>query len=131
MSMFILYPYLENQIATRTQSVSTGYPPTDIYYQDTDSASPDIIIDMALAGFSRKDVSVSVNANNELVIEGQLEKPATTPTMIHRGISRKSFSRQFKLTQGSTIKSCTLTDGILTVVITPEKERPPLQIPIK
>lgn len=130
MSIFSLHPYLNRQF-TLQQPVTVNYPPTDIYYREDNSTSPDIIIDMALAGFSKDNISVSVSPNNELVIEGKQPKSDESTVVIHKGISKKSFSRQFKLTAGSAIKSCTMDNGILTVVITPEQEKPPLQIPIK
>lgn len=117
-----------------------GYPPTDIYYTNKDvkshggdelwdSASPDIIIEMAVAGFKKEEITVSMQ-DGELIVAGQHTNPKDV-VMLHHGISRKSFSRRFNLSHKSKVKSCSMDNGILTIVIEPDKSPAIHHIPIK
>lgn len=107
-----------------------SYPPADIYYKKSDeSTNPDIVVDMALAGFSKNEITVSL-VGTELVIEGKHARDRTDVVMIHQGISRKSFSRRIDLSVPVKVKSCAMENGVLTIALEPERSSSTHIIPI-
>lgn len=107
-----------------------SYPPADIYYNKSDeSTCPDIVIDMALAGFTKNEITVSL-IGTELVIEGKHINDRSDIVMIHQGISRKSFSRRIDLGSPVKVKSCSMDNGILTIILVHERASTAHIIPI-
>lgn len=91
------------------------YPPTN-----TKKTQDGYIIEMALAGYKKADISVT-KQNDLLTISAKKQDEATDEQYIHKGISYRSFSRSFTLGKASEVKDVTLTDGLLTVTITQDK----------
>lgn len=124
-----LHAFWDRTINTRTSTIG-GYPPADMYYKTSDATSPDIIVDMAVAGFTKDEITVSLTGT-ELLIEGKHSSGRDDDVvMIYNGISRKSFSRKIELMRGARVKDCSLTNGILSIVIEVEKSSPAQLIPI-
>ncbi|KZX81228.1 heat-shock protein, partial [Alcanivorax sp. HI0013] len=72
---------------------SNGYPPYDII-RESDGRYR---IVMAVAGFSRDDLEITVQ-ENELRIRGSLPPQNDGErTWLHQGIARRAFERTFKL----------------------------------
>ena len=75
-------------------------------------------IQLALAGFTKKDVIIKY-ADNELTISSNDEKGKDNPVyqehMVHKGISKRKFTKTFTLADDIEIKSAELKDGLLTV----------------
>ena len=96
----------------------TGYPPYNIRkvndYQYT--------IEMALAGFSKKDIEVKVEES--LLTVSSVSETTTksesgeniNENYVHRGIAKRSFSKQFNLSDDIIVKSADLKDGMLIAV---------------
>ena len=86
-------------------------------------------IEMAVAGFSRDDISVTQNGG-KLVVKGQQEKNGedkAAVTYLHHGISARSFHREFLLADHVFVKGATLENGMLTVTLEvelPEELKP-------
>lgn len=83
-------------------------------------------IELAVAGVSEDDVSIVVK-DNKLVIEGQARKDDETVDYVHRGITSKSFTRQFRLAEHTVVDGADLSNGILTVYLRidiPEEKKP-------
>ena len=112
----------------------TGYPPYNIRkvndYQYT--------IEMALAGFSKKDIEVKVEES--LLTVSSVSETTTksesgeniNENYVHRGIAKRSFSKQFNLSDDIIVKNADLKDGMLIVNlerVIPEEKKPRL-IPI-
>ena len=112
----------------------TGYPPYNIRkvndYQYT--------IEMALAGFSKKDIEVKVEES--LLTVSSVSETTTksesgeniNENYVHRGIAKRSFSKQFNLSDDIIVKSADLKDGMLIVNLEREipEEKKPRVIPI-
>jgi len=75
-------------------------------------------VELALAGFNRKDIEVEYKENQLTVKSKKQEKPEETDpdgNMIHRGISKRMFSRSFTIANDVEVKGAELKDGLLKV----------------
>ncbi|MFO7298230.1 MAG: Hsp20 family protein [Pseudomonadota bacterium] len=91
------------------QREESGYPPYNIEKCGDDRYR----IVMAVAGFSKDDITV-IAERNRLTIRGQLkEKPERT--YLHRGIAARSFERQFDLADYIEVEGATMGDGLLVI----------------
>ena len=112
-------PYMlgfENDIKrlTRLEALAgggTSYPPYNIISGSDNRTT----LEVALAGFSRKDIEVSTE-------EGVLTVSASPDTEIdrvysHKGIATRSFSKNWQLGEDVEVESVDYKDGLLTVVL--------------
>ena len=75
-------------------------------------------VELALAGFNRNDIEVEYKENNLTVKSKKQEKADETDPdgdMIHRGISKRMFSRSFTIANDVEVKGAELKDGLLKV----------------
>ena len=104
------------------QAESTGYPPYNIEKQ----GEYNFTIEMALAGFGKKDIEVEF-AEGTLTIKSVKEKEEKET--IYKGISQRNFTRKFTLADDIVVKGAKLDNGMLTVTlerIVPEEKKPQL-----
>lgn len=94
------------------------YPPADIIKTKDGN-----IIRMAVAGYNKKDINVSLE-DWVLTISGKKQEGLTGVEYIHQGISQKSFTRHFTLEKSAEITDVSLTDGMLTVTIKQNEPKP-------
>jgi len=75
-------------------------------------------VELALAGFNKNDIEVVYKENN-LTVKSKKQDNAdeTDPdgNMIHRGISKRMFSRSFTISNDVEVKGAELKDGLLKV----------------
>ena len=112
------------------QAESTGFPPYNI--QKTEDFKFEI--EMALAGFDKKDISVEV-AEGVLTVKSIKDKDtgATDEFTLYKGISKRNFTRKFTLADDIIVNDAKLENGMLTISlerIVPE-EKKPRQITVK
>ena len=103
---------------------TVNYPPYNIVEVDNFNWK----IEMALAGFSKKDIEVNY-ADNQLTIKSVLDKDENDDNSktVHRGISKRQFTRRFTLADEVVVNSAELKDGMLVVdleKIVPEAKKP-------
>ena len=93
-------------------SLHTNYPPYDILKTDEHS----YVIELAVAGFSKKDISVTVE-NGVLTVESDREGNAESSgqEIIHRGISKRYFKKSFSISDDVEIRGAELKDGLLRI----------------
>jgi molecular chaperone IbpA len=109
------------------QQSSTNYPPYDIVQINDD----EYMISMAVAGFGHDNLSVTKD-KNFLIIEGKhsretVENEDSTAKYLHKGISERSFRREFQLADHVEISNAHLELGILSVHLrreVPEEAKP-------
>ena len=104
------------------QAESTGYPPYNIEKQ----GEYNFTIEMALAGFGKKDIEVEF-AEGTLTIKSVKEKEEKET--LYKGISQRNFTRKFTLADDIIVKGAKLDNGMLTVTlerIVPEEKKPQL-----
>ena len=108
------------------QAESTGYPPYNI--QKTEDYKFEI--EMALAGFDKKDIEIEV-AEGVLTVKSLKDKDtgATDDYTLYKGISQRNFTRKFTLADDIVVKGADLKNGMLTINlerIVPEEKKPQL-----
>ena len=93
-------------------SLHTNYPPYDIVKTDEHS----YVIELAVAGFSKKDIEVTVE-NGVLTVVSDREGKAETSgeEIIHRGISKRYFKKSFSISDDVEIRGAELKDGLLRI----------------
>ena len=104
---------------------TVNYPPYNIVMTGVNTYN----VEVALAGFSRDDVSVEF-AEGILTIKSkdrtESDKPDADGDIIHKGISKRYFSKSFTVSDDVEIKGAELKDGLLTVSlerIVPESKK--------
>jgi molecular chaperone IbpA len=101
---------------------NTGnFPPYNVIKQDDDT----FIIEFAVAGFSKDDITVK-QEKNALIIEGEIEEDKEKE-YVHKGIATRSFSRAFALAEHVEVMDAGFKNGILSITlerILPEEEQP-------
>ena len=98
-----------------------SYPPYDILKLDEDTYK----ISLAVAGFSKDDINVSVD-NGTLIIKGEIAE-VTDAEVVHKGIAGRKFIRTFALGEYMEVTGAELKDGMLTIHIdriVPEEKKP-------
>ena len=93
-------------------SLHTNYPPYDIVKTDEHS----YVIELAVAGFSKKDIAVTVE-NGILTVESDRKGNAESSgqEIIHRGISKRYFKKSFSISDDVEIRGAELKDGLLRI----------------
>jgi len=104
---------------------TVNYPPYNIVKTGVNTYN----VEVALAGFSRDDVSVEF-AEGILTIKSKdktvSDKQDADGDIIHKGISKRYFSKSFTVSDDVEIKGAELKDGLLTVSlerIVPESKK--------
>ena len=96
----------------RVQSTSqSNYPPYNIRKGNEEDS---YLIELAVAGFGKDDLSVTVKENN-LTIEGDISHKDNA--FVHQGISQRKFSRNFVLAEDVLVKGSDLSNGILSIFL--------------
>jgi molecular chaperone IbpA len=110
-----------SRLNTAHKTNSQSYPPYDLLKLDEDTYQ----ISLAIAGFSKDDINVSVD-NGTLVIKGEIVE-VTDAEVVHKGIAGRKFTRTFALGEYMEVTSAELKDGMLyvhIVRIVPEDKKP-------
>ena len=85
-------------------------------------------VELALAGFNKKDIEVEYKENLLTVkSKKQEETKDEDGNVIHRGISKRMFSKSFTIANDVEVKGAELKDGLLKVSlerIIPESKKP-------
>ena len=100
---------------------SNSYPPYDLLKLDEDTYK----LSLAIAGFSKEDINVSVD-NGTLIIKGEITE-VTDAEVVHKGIAGRKFVRSFALGEYMEVTGAELKDGMLHINvdrIVPEEKKP-------
>jgi molecular chaperone IbpA len=103
-----------------------NYPPYNVIKEDEDTYT----VEIALAGFDKSDINVTVD-NGNLIVKGEKDKKEAD--FQHKGIATRSFTRSFALGEYMEVTNAEFENGMLSVTIeriVPE-EKKPKQITIK
>ena len=96
----------------------SNYPPYNIVKTGDNKYD----VELALAGFNKKDINVSVE-NGMLTIESKQDKSKVSDLksedkdgeVIHKGISKRYFKKSFTISDDVEVKGAELKDGMLRV----------------
>jgi molecular chaperone IbpA len=111
-----------NNTLEYTVKQPTSYPPYNINKVDDLNYQ----IEMALAGFSKKDIEIK-SALSQLTIKSVENDDKDEKETLHRGISKRKFSRTFTLAEDIKVNGAKLKDGMLLIdleKIVPEEKKP-------
>jgi molecular chaperone IbpA len=107
---------------------SVNYPPYNIVKTGENKYN----VEVALAGFSRDDINVEF-ADGMLTIKSKDKKESEDTdadgNVIHKGISKRYFSKSFTIADDVEINGAELKDGLLKVSlerVIPESKKPKL-----
>jgi molecular chaperone IbpA len=101
-----------HEIANTAAKSAPSYPPYNIRkVNDTQ-----YVIEMAVAGFAKSDIEVTMEGN-KLIIKGMTEDTPQedAQTYIFKGIANRNFTRTFTLADKVEIHDAELTNGMLKV----------------
>ena len=106
-------------------ATSTGFPPYNIRKE----GDYNYTIEMALAGFGKKDIEVEV-ADGTLSIRSVKEEDSDLDgNQLYRGIAYRKFERKFTLADAVVVNGAKLENGMLLIDlerVVPEEKKPRL-----
>merc|ERR1711861_102343 len=109
-----MFDQFENMLGNGNLTMQSNYPPYNIRKTGNDRYS----IEVALAGFSKKDVEVEFEDNLLTVRTKQVNKSEDkndNGEILHKGISQRQFARSFTIADDVKVNSAELKDGLLTI----------------
>ena len=122
-----MFDRLMNFSPTQQES---GYPPYNIRKVD----DYNYVIEIALAGFSERDIEVEV-ADGVLSVRSKEDKDTAEAEYVHRGIARRSFARKWTLSDDMIVNGAEFQNGLLNInleKVVPDEKKPrivPITIP--
>ena len=102
-----------NELESMSRAVAKAatYPPYNIK-QVKDNK---FVIEMAVAGFAKADIEITLEGN-KLVVKGNTqEDKETVQDFLYRGIANRNFTREFKLADKVEIQNAELVNGMLKI----------------
>lgn len=123
---YSLHDFLQDSLRGIGETSGNNFPFYNIS-EDMNSSNSGLI-ELALAGYSKDDIKVEVD-NNILKISHKTkeDEQKDAKKYLHKGITKKSFVRQFSLGQYWEVQSVKMEDGILSIYLTkniPEEKQP-------
>ena len=117
----------DDLMRVNAQQSNNNYPPYDIVQINDD----EYMISLAVAGFGHDNLNITKDKKT-LVIEGKhsrenMDNEDSTAKYLHKGISERSFRREFQLADHVEISNAHLELGILNVHLkreVPEEAKP-------
>jgi len=127
-SPFLLgFDQLEQILDNVSKNAGEGFPPYNIEQIDPTT----IRISVAVAGFARPDLAISLEAN-QLIIRGKQSEDSGDKQFLYRGIAARQFVRKFVLADGMEVQDAHMENGLLHVdLVRPQPQEISRQITIR
>jgi molecular chaperone IbpA len=103
-------------------NVKASYPPYDIIDHKDDTT----VINVAVAGFDKKELSITVE-EQALKIEGKKKDKEQEGELVHNGIAGRDFKLTFALAEFYEVESAKVENGLLSVKLfknIPDEKKP-------
>jgi molecular chaperone IbpA len=103
------------------EATHQSYPPYNLVKIDEDTYQ----LSLAVAGFSKDEVSVSVD-NGSLIVKGE-KAEESSKEVLYKGIATRKFTRTFALGEYMEVDRAEMADGILNIFVErniPEEKKP-------
>ena len=104
----------EKMLGNGALTTQSNYPPK----KKKKTGKDNYAIEVALAGFNKKDVEVEFEDNLLTVRTKQVNKSedkSSDGEIIHKGISQRQFARSFTIADDVKVDGAELKDGLLTI----------------
>ena len=113
-----------NRLNQTLRTTQNNYPPYNLI-NVSDSL---FILEFALAGFDKDEVSITVE-NGQLKVSGQRSEVEEdeSVTYLHKGIAARKFSTVFNLPEYMEVEQALFSNGILEITL--EKRIPEEKLP--
>ena len=107
-----VFDHFESMFDGPTLTIGSNYPPNNIVKTGDNKFD----IEVALAGFNKKDINVT-SENGMLTIESKQEDKSEDKDgeVLHKGISKRYFKKSFTIADDVEITGANLKDGMLRV----------------
>ena len=114
---------IEQALDRVAKAANDGYPPYNIERLTRTEREPERLrITLAVAGFTRADLDVSLE-ESQLVVRGRQAEDKGRH-FLHRGIAARHFQRTFLLADGMEVLGADLANGLLSIDLArPQPER--------
>src|SRR3954463_5836250 len=112
---------LFDRLNDRSHDTNEGYPPYDIVRRGEDQFQ----INIAVAGFSSDEITVTAEAN-QLTVAGKKQDKGDVE-YLYQGISSRSFERRFNLADYIEVENASFENGLLHINLVrrvPERMKP-------
>lgn len=90
----------------------SNYPPYNVIKESNTSTR----VEIALAGFKKKEISVYTE-NNKLFVEGQKDS-TEEDQYLHQGLAKRSFTRVWTISDDVEVTEVEFDDGLLVIKLT-------------
>lgn len=112
--------------ALSSNSVPSGYPPYNIEALDQNR----YIISLAVAGFDKSDIDISVD-RDVLIVRGSKPEEENRK-YLYQGIAHRNFERKFDLAEHIQVSGAEMKNGLLKIALVKEipEAMKPKEIPI-
>tara|TARA_B100000902_G_C27308993_1_gene917242 strand:- start:1765 stop:2169 length:405 start_codon:yes stop_codon:yes gene_type:complete len=104
-----------NETFSRLESLAgarDNYPPHNII----DGPNGRTTLELALAGFSREDLEVATE-RNVLTVSAKKSPPDKERNYQHKGISYRTFARNWQMGDDVEVESVDFVDGLLSITL--------------
>ena len=107
-----VFDHFESMFDHPTITMGTNYPP----YNIVKTGDNKFDIEVALAGYNKKDINVT-SENNMLVIESKKDEKTDDKDgkVLHKGIAKRYFKKSFTIAEDCKVIGAELKDGLLRV----------------
>ena len=105
----------------RVNTTEANFPPYNLKKIDDENYE----IQIALAGFSKSELDITVEDGN-LIVKGEQAETSKTE-YLHKGIAERNFTRTWSLADSVKVSGSELKDGVLTINLVnkiPEELKP-------
>lgn len=105
-----------NSVGKHNRNAS-AFPPYNIIV-DQETNPTKFTIEMAVAGFSRDQLTVKVSKETGmpvLIVEGEKNEQQNDRIYTHHGLANRSFTRRFTISNDMRVSLVRLVDGMLIV----------------
>ena len=104
---------------------TTNFPPYNIRKLEENKWQ----VEVALAGYDKKDIEVKTIEGSLVVATVDNEKDTEDSELVHRGISQRKFSRTWSMADDAVVNEAKMEDGMLYIKIervVPDEKKPKL-----
>jgi len=100
----------ELEKASKQIQKAATFPPYNIKRITDDK----YVIEMAVAGFAKQDIEVTLEGN-KLVVKGNAKDEEAPENFVFRGIANRNFTREFTIADKVEIENAELANGMLKI----------------